>query len=734
MIIQNVITAICLLALFAELIFVITSVIIKKRADRIAFLRTFKKGKCAIIYVIAIPLYFIGILYAEAEAITGNTILNTFFASVHEIINLVVLKYDVSPIASLMEASPFYAFTIYFTFVMVGLNAILFTLSFTSQQIWSFFGWLKRRFTFNERLFIFGDNEKNETIYESDKTRTKVIIDDLDEKACERLYQNKIYYSLIKDEEDSVRWIVGSIKRYSRRHIVVINTGDEERNMRLCRLFTEIIEQSPEALQDRLFDGLRIFVYGDPKYETLYADIVATAHGCLSYVNKYQEIAIDFIDNYPLTRFMDERHIDYEKATIKENVNINVLFIGFGKTNQQIFLTSVANNQFLTEKDDKIVSKPVNYYMLDKDKAENNKNLNHNYYRFVNEVDISQRELYLPFPELPANEEYISIDTNDQSFYQKIKSVTSRSRNDVNFIIIGFGSDLENIDMAQKLLEKKQEWGISNLTIFVKARTHKKSDTLLEQDSCYFIGHEASIVYNIDKLLGDDLFKMSQLRNQVYDLEYKITSRGATLSEAEIADSAKESHKKWYKNKTQMERDSSIYCCLSLRSKLNLIGYDYVKASDPREAVSEKEFLSTYALGDPICYDKYSGVLADGKRIISYDIDFKESLRKTLAIHEHQRWNAFMISRGIIPSTIDQILNETTVVDGKTKYTNGRVYGERRHGNLTTFEGLVTFRQLVAKRDGATEADKDVIKYDYQLLDDAYWLLNKTGYKIIKIS
>lgn len=62
-------------------------------------------------------------------------------------------------------------------------------------------------------------------------------------------------------------------------------------------------------------------------------------------------------------------------------------------------------------------------------------------------------------------------------------------------------------------------------------------------------------------------------------------------------------------------------------------------------------------------------------------------------------------------------------------------------GQLTTFEGLVEFRQLVVARDCHSkkeedikefEEKKDVIKYDYQLLDDAYWLLNANGYKIIR--
>ena len=92
-----------------------------------------------------------------------------------------------------------------------------------------------------------------------------------------------------------------------------------------------------------------------------------------------------------------------------------------------------------------------------------------------------------------------------------------------------------------------------------------------------------------------------------------------------------------------------------------------------------------------------------------------------------------MISKGVVPSTIKQIESETAVVNGKVKFTNGKNYSVRRHGNLTTFEGLVDFRKIVAKRDSAQEIEKDVIKYDYQILDDAHWLLTNNGKKIIKL-
>ena len=91
-----------------------------------------------------------------------------------------------------------------------------------------------------------------------------------------------------------------------------------------------------------------------------------------------------------------------------------------------------------------------------------------------------------------------------------------------------------------------------------------------------------------------------------------------------------------------------------------------------------------------------------------------------------------MLSKGMVPSSKEQILNDTKEVNGKIKHTNGKDYAFRRHGNITTFEGLVEFRKMITMRDNNDELENDVIKYDYQLLDDAWWLLNENGYKIIR--
>lgn len=225
------------------------------------------------------------------------------------------------------------------------------------------------------------------------------------------------------------------------------------------------------------------------------------------------------------------------------------------------------------------------------------------------------------------------------------------------------------------------------------------------------------------------------MRNGIYDLEYRVTTdKSFELNESTVLESRALSDKNWFTTKSRLERESSLYCCLSLQSKLNLMGLEYCGIDEnDLPAMSETEYINYYA-GDDLPDTASYGIEVDGKKIVKYTLNFPQSKRKNLAILEHFRWNSFMITKGMIPASKDKILNELNEKNGKMHHTNGKNYRLRRHGNLTTFDGLVTFRRMVAERDRGDEADYDVIKYDYQLLDDAYWLLSKNGYKIVKRS
>ena len=722
------VTVICFAALVLEVVLVALGILVKSRPARIAFVRGFKKGKCAVIYLTAIPLYCVGHLHA------GKDFLDAFFSAVNKIINLVVLKYDTGSISALMAEDRFYRFTIYFCFVLVGLNALLFTLSLTAQYLWCGMQSVRHALTHRDKLLVFGNNPESIAIYQSDRKRSRMLYDLITDEESALLYMGRIAHRSVYDMTAPIKRLFGRFSIKSRAHILIFHTQSDEKNMLLCRAFIDCVERLSGAEQEKLFLTTKVFVFGDPRYATVYADIVSDGHGCIHYVNKYQMIAMDFIDRYPLSQFMGAQQIDYTTSMVRDGVDINLFFIGFGNTSQQLFLTSVANNQFLCGDPNAPTLKRVRYHILDRDSAEQNKNLNHSYYRYRHECGTLDGADYLPLPALPAEEIYSRLDVNDSRFYEQIRSVVTRSKLDANFIVIAFGTDLENIDMAQKLVEKRREWGLRNLTIFVKVRVWHKVQTTLEENGCYFIGNEQSTVYHIDAILGDKIFRMAQMRNEVYDIEKFLKQHPSTPLDAKtLAEIRANAYRKWYKKKTELERESSLYCCLALRSKLQMMGLDYCDGDDPRQALSEEEYLETYAgildLPDTSGYQ----VQADGKRIISYPLHFRLSRRRTMAIHEHQRWNSFMISKGMIPASRTQILEEQLPDEnGELAYTDGKCYPLRRHGCLTTFEGLVEFRSMLAERDGKPEEETDVIKYDYQLLDDAHWLLRRNGYKIVR--
>ena len=716
----QVVTAVCLAILFIELFSAIIYGGLQDRPKRVAFVRSFKKGKCTFIYLTTVPLYFIGHYYTMQDP------LKALFTAIPKTVNLVILHYDTTTIDALMQQSSLYRYTVYFAFALVAVNALLFTVSLTYQRIWCAIESWKALLSMKDKLYLLGYSEEFLSLYHSDTTHSKAIVNSFTDEEKHKMFLEKVAFIDSPSHRLFLERMFRRMKNSDKTFTVMIDTGSDESNMALCRFVIDSVAKEQD--KEKFFGKLRVFVFGDPLYTSIYEDIVADGYGCIQYFNKHRKVAVDFVDKYPLAQFLDHRHMDFDTSLVRKGVDINVVMLGFGKTNHHIFMTSIANNQFLSEEAGQITLKPVCYHIFDKDASAHDKNLNHSYYRFERELKGADPSAYLPLPSQPAEEIYYPMGIDHSDFYPTLRRILTKHAQDANFVIIDVGSDLENIDVAQKLLEKRGEWDLPSLTVFVKVSRFHRSQSTLSEEGCYIFGCEKEIVYDVEAILEDKMTQMAKMRNQIYDLEYTVTHEpDQTIDAAYISAQKQKTERNWYLKKSQMERDSSIYCCLSLRSKLLLMGLDYVTENDPRQAISATEYMEIYA-GEDIPAVR-SEETVDGKPILCYDLDFKSSRRKTMAIHEHERWNSFMISHGMVPSTLDQIKNETTP---EGKHTNGKNYAVRRHGNLTTFEGLETFRKIVAQRDGVSEASCDVIKYDYQILDDAHWLLTRLGYKIVK--
>ncbi len=722
---MNVVTALCLAGMIAVVVTIITKICLFKRGDRLRYLQGFKKGKFALIYLMTFPLYLIGTLYS------GLSVGNALLQSVSSCIELVVLKYDYSNVAALMADNQFYRVTMYICFVLVAVNALVFTLTLFGRSLSNLFHRLQTVKLSKKVFVIVGFNEETKNVITSIASEGgKVILfaEDGDDVA-DFCYINKTAYFKFSKENNVGEALTKLFNNFDDKSVkVIVSTGEDRQNLIYIEQLSEVICKLD--LKDCLIDedrGVKAYVFGEPENISAFMHFVEKTNGCVHYLNKYHLVAMDFVDKYPLTQFMDERHIDFHTATLRDSVENNVVMIGFGRTNQQIFLTSVANNQFLTLREGKPCPKPVNYWIYDRKNSQNDKNLNHNYFRYSKEIDIQAENakvgkdrVYLELPEKPANEGFFELDVNDMTFYDSVKEhlTVEEGKIPFNYVIIAFGKDMENLDFAEKIVTKLKEWDILHCTkVFVKIRDKALNDDVIKKEfldgNLITFGNESEVVYNLEQIVGEKQERMALARHLRYAVD-TATEKGV---QSEDIDKVKISAlKQWYSYE-QPRRESNVYGCLSVRMKLHLLGFDY-KAADSTDENARAEFLEKYQKGDPIIYDDAN---AKFKHIVHTNNFVEGSIRQRYAVQEHQRWNAYMIICGIVPSTIAQIEN------GDHKRLD-----LRRHGNITTLDGLKEFREITARTLGKTEEETDVIRYDYQVMDDLVWLLEGNGQKIVK--
>lgn len=772
--VYDVVSLVCLAVMVGIVATVLTRLIILKRPERIKYIRNFKKGQAAIIYIVAVPLYCMSLIYIKRPFF--EALLDAISKSVY----LIALKFDTTNVAALAKESFIFKFTTYLCFSLVIVNAVMIVISFASQWIWNKRGILRFLRGKGNKCILIGANNESKMIYRSCSDR-KITLDFLSKEDCSKLYIDDMAYKAFRPEEEKLLflWLYKQLDRTinkmrkEKEGLFAKNKQEEAKRAELERKAREkgktippkkaksdkelekerlirkakihIIINTKDEKKDLFFSGklleyiktrgseilpyLDICVFGSREFEDIYAKYDKESQGCLRYVNEYRQVAVDFIDKYPLTEFMDETYLDYETGLLRDGVDINVVMVGFGRTNQQLFLSMVANTQFLgkDEKGDLIV-KAADYHLFDEKYDKRDIDEQRSCFRFEHvfynpngvKVDL---DAYLPIPSLPAREYYYPCNENKNRFYDNLQASLTSDKKTFNYIIISLGEDYKSIDLTNRVYAKLKEWKMENCHVFVRIRDGqilKQANVFLDPKRCHTFGTSKEVVYDYAQVIQERFLEMATMRNFIYDIEKDCLHETVTEEERE------NSLIKWYTKRSKVERESNLYACLSLRSKLHMLGLDYCDVTDAREEITEEEYLKTYAKGDMPMY-------TEGKSAVRYPLEFKDSTRKNMAVQEHYRWNAYMITKGFVPADKQTILKEK---DEKTgEYTNGKSYELCRHGNLTTFDGLVAFRKMVSKpsrEDGKTEKDSDVIKYDYQLLDGAYWLLKQNGYKIVK--
>lgn len=678
------------------------------RKSRWKQLKNFKQGKFALIFLAAVPLYFMAHLY------NGGDVISSVWSTLESVIALVVLAFDYGTLSALAQASWLYAVAVNVCFTLVVANAVLFSAAFFGKKIVNAFAlWRIKRCSQKVVLFV-GDNEETLTMLSKMKNGQGRVA----WMTASREKDNDCFLSLSCpwipfDYQDIAKRIEQSVADLSKKHVTVIaNTLCEQTNLLFAAQLTQLMKKySFQEGEGR--GGFNVYLYGETDNEDAFCTYVEESNGCLHYVNKSKRIALDFVERYPLTKFMTDRHLDTDRAILRENVSPCVVFVGFGQANKQLFLTTAVNHQFLTERDGELQVVPVRYAVYDGAYGFDDAALQHDYFRYDSDAWKDLGEEYLDMPPRTAREECFPFGADHPDFYKSLHTQLTDGLS-YGYVVVDIGDDIQNVSLATKLQEKVLEWGLEqDVHVFVRVRDKGMTEQMRKRtgQTAIAFGCTEEVLYGgVSALFGAD--EMAKRCHTTYAWEYY---RQLSYTEVE-----KTALRQWFTQYNQLQRDSNIYACLSIRMKLQMMGYDYVDAGDARADASE-EFLQVYQDGCPI---RYTDDALDGRRFVAYqNADFDvDCLRRTFAMMEHLRWNACMLAGGLVPATVREICSPT----------KGKDLVRRKHGNLTTFEGLKQYARLVAKAQGKTEEQTDVIRYDYRLMDNCAWLLKECGYKIVK--
>ena len=820
--------------------------------------------------------------------------MTVFLGAVAKAWQWVSLRYTLSEVSNLMQNCGWYAWAVYLICVAIIFNVVSVTYALLGKSVFIVFtrvGWEIAQRSSKTSYMIIGNNEENRSLYASLDRKTllrirAVIADTMGKEDQDFLYRQGIRYldgamhfhEISEDKKvSSYHGIHSDLRAFlsaaSQKNdkdvvgVVVINTGDDNRNIELSREVVKFVKNTMDirgqnatdahgqlSLEKKVnfFSHIEVYVFGDIQHEAVFNQISRESLGVIRYVNKYRCIATDFAKRYPLPLFMNNKQLDYETGLVRDDVEINVCLIGFGDINQQLLNTLVATNQFIQKGNKNIPRvKLVKYYIFDHVEARNNKNLNHSYYRYMNEFyreneirDYSKkpgksnqypmgfelenflerhirtnRDDYNDLPHFPAEEFYHKMDVNDPEFYHELRDIGRANPKGINYFVIAYGSDMENIDMAQKIREKMVEWSIPNIRIF--ARTRKKiemSDFLRGLDEassdkigvtdafgtclsniCFTFGCEEEMVFNFDSLQAKKWYDATLFLHCMHECEEKERDADGKINTPEVTiqisnDHWNDAYCEWYAKKSTIGRDSCLLSTLGIRPKMLMIGYDIghidkrideetyrTKLREvpspfkPEAAASTKSsrFVRTKQLrlrfsirgtimaritmvrhqtpkgSAPQCAPKNTQLVSDvaasipqeQKKLIapsSYEIPPKPlqndynanmfiksqgTIRDNLAIQEHYRWCAFQISRGVVPATKEESCTD------KEKPC-GRDYRLRRHGCLTTVEGLNAMI-CNAQNDDERKDYYHAISSNYWAMDDAPWYLERLGRGVV---
>lgn len=627
-------------------------------------------------------LYFIPVLlltaaiYVIGQAYQNKTL--DFFMIVDSVrYSMKVFTFEVNKtfVQAAIKDNTLFALSFYICTVLGGLTLVSSIIAIIKMTLVNTFRVTKRRL--NGADIVLG-NDKNAFLYAKANPNTIIWVDSLEKKLSneekESLFNNKIAFMYKPFNYKNINSYFASKKEIY--HFIIFNETNNIRYTRYIDILTNenIDTDSTVFLHIEAPNEYINFVNNQMSKKAVNSNYKFIA----SCFNIYELIARNFVLNNTFIDYLNKNSI--ENGILKED--INVFFLGFGKTNYSLFQSCVLNNQFVGLCDDKLCNKLVNYYLYDSDEKTFNKELiarlHFDYY--ARKIDEN-----IPPLEKICNLEFRKINIKSDMFIDEIES--KMKGNSHNIIFVSFSNGVENASFAEVL-----EHYFYKKNIHIYYNIDNKYDILPIEFSNKLtpFGFKSNILTH-DVIANDSLSRMAMHVNKTYN----------KISVDKLVE--------WEKLPI-IEKYSNVYSAINLRFKLQMLGFNYEDVLN--KVVSKEEYLVRL-------FENKTNEEIDKLRLYdSYDEYFKVNLRTIMAYQEHLRWCVYYYL-----NNFDQM--NSSDFEFKNNKVIIKDLNEKRHGCLTTYYGLDILYNKMLDIYKNNNIDKNILdiesyKYDYMVLDNLY--------------
>ena len=637
-----------------------------------------------VLIVVNYSLHLVPFLYGVLELGQESNVILGMLDCLGATIKLFVGEANVEAVSGFAEAFPHFSVAYTLGVVIALLTTISTAIEAFSSSIVNSFR-LAKAFKKDGCDIVVGNGAK--ALHYAKTCNAVLLLDDVDKETVKELIEDG--YVVLR--KGFTVQLLGSRQFNATTRYNIVCT-EAEKALDYIDTFIEYKKAETNAKNIYLYVELE-----GEKAETVRREIIEK-NGMEAFIDTFSTselLARTFTHANPVTGYLPKEYI--ENAAIKTGTEISVFVLGFGTLGQEVYRQSVLNNQLVTF-DGEYKVLPINYYLCDTGIDATEWNIG-GLPEVLGELNAAE---YFPLPELPFKTTVIDRTPASREVLTAIKKQVQKDNN-YTLIIIDTDEDCRNIEIGAKL--KTMLFGAENYHIFVRSEAAYTED---DEIVTYFGNSED--VFNHDVIVNDSLSAMAKKLNEVYTAQY---AGAEERNRSDFAQYIQQKAEKDWNSFDYFTLYSNIYSAMNLRTKLNLLGLDYVKDGNG---------ANTALIGERHGH----------KGEYAYSEYFTPSVRNALIAQEHARWNAYHLLSEYLPLDKNGITVKSQ--DGKKVRFNVKNTAAKKHACLTTYNGLNDLSSCLAEKagNGCTAADYDYYIYDEMLITTAEELLTSLGYSVIE--